>query len=148
SLFSTQPLDLIKLTETAKTIPGCRPRKCWPVEKRLGLKQARFPRHKVRPRTKVTVRTLPGPFRAERFCTIGLKMQHAGFFSLRDRVWRRGGSEHPDSDFKERNVNTANNLPAERRSADGDSSPATDTPTAARSAQSGTAIARKHSRTS
>src|SRR3954452_14675356 len=53
----------------------------------------------------------------------------------------RGGSEHPDSDFKESGLNTAAQPPDGRRSFGRDSSPASDRSTSARCGQSGTAAA-------
>src|SRR6266849_4640481 len=57
--------------------------------------------------------------------------------------WRRGGSEHPDSDFKEGFLSTATRPPNERRSADADSTPASDRSTSGRYARFGRADAQK-----
>ena len=61
---------------------------------------------------------------------------------------RRGGSERPDSDFRNASLNIAARPPNGRRSAGADSIPITDRSTSARRGRSGTADVQKRSRTS
>src|SRR6266851_3879226 len=67
---------------------------------------------------------------------------------LQDGARRRGGSGHPDPDFRCRAVNNPAPSPTARRAAGAGSTTTSDTPTSDPSAPADTAAARKPARTS
>ena len=114
----------------------------------LVLKQAKIPRPLGLPSPCGRGRTIPmvPPVeQAPRSVSSGWYGTHS---FLRTGSRRRGGSEHPDSDFRKAFVNTATRPPGGRRSADAGSSPTADRSASVLCGGFGRAAARRHSRTS
>lgn len=112
------------------------------------LKQARIPRLAGLGRQGQRSRTVSVPLREEQR---GLDPTFGVYRSpsfLLGGSRRRGGSEHPDSDFIPAGLNIAARPPSGRRSAGADSSPTSDRSISGRRGRSGTASAQTRSRTS
>ncbi len=114
----------------------------------LVLKQAKIPRLAGLGRRGQRSRTVSVPLREGRR---GLDPTFGVYRSpsfLLGGARRRGGSEHPDSDFMDASFSTAIRPPNGRRSAAADSSPTSDRSTFGRRGRSGTASAQTRSRMS
>src|SRR6202022_4631984 len=114
----------------------------------LALKQARIPRLAGLRRLGRRQRIVSVLLRGEQSDLYPAHGVHGSPSLLPGGSRRRGGSEHPDSDFTGGFVSTATRPPNGRRSADADSTPATDRSTAGRYARFGRADAQRRSRRS
>ena len=90
------------------------------------------------------LRTISVLLATKQVLAIKLCLRHEPLLFLRGRSWRRGGSEHPDSDFGRAALNTAARWPPGRRSVGEDATPTTATASVGRSARFDTAAAQRH----